>query len=852
MTEFSLDSHWTVCSCPSCGAQQDSSTGTYGSAEYLADEADTAPAAYDYGTLVTDDGLIVSAESLVMANSVSGYIRALFGTDSAVWADGGAGTAAFGNAATVIYTFQDVAWGNPYGWGSEAAYDAAQTAAATAAMQMWSDVANVTFVAGTGANAQLAFREYNLPAGAGVAVKATYNDDGGGPDRIAWVEVSPDDNTTGFTSGGYGWLTMIHEVGHALGLKHPGNYNAGGGGATGPYLTTLGYTDSRDLTVMSYNSGVVTGGGNNPTTPMLYDIAAMQYLYGVNTSYNSGNTTYNLTSSTNAFTRWDGGGTDTLDASGYAGGATIDLQEGEGNITQVGTSYSWNAFGANIENAIGGAGNDTIYGSALANTLTGNNGTDFLQGGAGNDTLIGGAGSDTYNFGNNDGSNRVVETDGSGSIQIGGKVVSGTAVSAGANYTITVTGTVYTLSTSGADLVITTAAGSTSVTLANFVSGWFNITVPGVGGNTITGTNAANILTDTSARDTINALDGNDTITSRTGADTINGGNGNDTITAYATGAVMNGDAGYDRLYVRGGDISADGGDGNDTIVVTGSNATIVGGLGDDVVTLDTGVNVLISGGDGVDRITSRGVGSTVDGGVGNDILYAYKSNQQTDGGVGNDTIVSIGAGSVVNAGADNDTISGGGVGSILNGDAGIDRITISVAGGVANGGDGADLLYGKIASTLNGDAGNDLLRGSTYSDTLSGGGDNDTLDGGSGNDILNGGSGNDSLLGLAGADVLTGGDGDDTLRGGTQNDTMTGGSGVDRFIFDYNGGSDVATDFVVGEDILQYAISGVTEAYALAHAAQVGANVVFTMYGTILTLQNVNLGDFDGMEFIS
>ncbi len=69
-------------------------------------------------------------------------------------------------------------------------------------------------------------------------------------------------------------------------MKHPGNYNAGGGGTGGPYLPTS--TDSHQYTVMSYYSGPSYVG--EPITPQLYDVAAIQFLYGVNSTTRAGNT----------------------------------------------------------------------------------------------------------------------------------------------------------------------------------------------------------------------------------------------------------------------------------------------------------------------------------------------------------------------------------------------------------------------------------------------------------------------------------------------------------------------------------------------------------------------------------
>jgi hypothetical protein len=218
-----------------------------------------------------------------------------------------------------------------------------------------------------------------------------------------------------FEQGSYGWQTLIHEIGHALGLKHPGNYNAGGGGATGPFLSST--LDNHRYTIMSYKSpsdgSVVTeqltaagvrsnAGALNPRTMMMFDIAALQYLYGRNESVTDTRfQTLSFTADWKGFqTIWSPTPA-TIDASRLNKPNIIDLRPG--TFSSIGTNADAKAHLATFRNPAFAAKNNTYFGfnnvglayGSKIGAVKGGSATDAIFTDLRSATIDGGGGADS-------------------------------------------------------------------------------------------------------------------------------------------------------------------------------------------------------------------------------------------------------------------------------------------------------------------------------------------------------------------------------------------------------------------------------------------------------------------------
>ena len=227
----------------------------------------------------------------------------------------------------------------------------------------------------------------------------------------------------GLEQGGYGFITLIHEFGHGMGLAHP--HDGGGSsttweGVTSPF-DSYGTFDLNQgvYTTMSYNDGWELNPDGLPAdeifgyqgTMMAFDIAVLQEKYGVNADFHGGGDVYTLVDQNASGTfyscLWDTGGADEIKYDGNAD-ATIDLRAAHlGYAVGSGGYISYVsgilggftiANGVVIENGTGGEGDDELIGNAARNTLMGRGGGDVLMGGLGRDLLLGGNGADRFHF----------------------------------------------------------------------------------------------------------------------------------------------------------------------------------------------------------------------------------------------------------------------------------------------------------------------------------------------------------------------------------------------------------------------------------------------------------------------
>ncbi|MBL8486758.1 MAG: M10 family metallopeptidase C-terminal domain-containing protein, partial [Rhodocyclaceae bacterium] len=453
----------------------------------------------------------------------------------------------------------------------------------------------------------------------------------------------------------------LHEIGHALGLKHPGD-----GGGNGRPLLPSGRTGSEDTIMTAENA---LGGVE---TPMRLDIQAIQHIYGANQEAHAGDDAWSIDGATGLRTLWDAGGVDRLDAGAATVGMTLDLRPGAVSQTAAGAGKTAIAYGVMIENAVGSPHGDRITGNALANALDGGAGNDTMAGGAGDDTYVvadndrvqegPGQGSDTVLTAlayvlpahverlqltgadpvagdGNDQANEITGNDGANSLSGGG----GNDTLAGAAGVDTLAGgagdDLYLLDDDG-DLVQEGPAGgfdtlrvTGSAVLAANLEG---LQLAGDGDFSATGNDAANRLTGNAGANLLTGGAGNDTLDGGAGPDFLVGGSGDDSYffddpgdvlveeaaggndTVFATVSLVVPDH-VENLVLVGGAVAVlsgnaadnrlSGSTGADTLGGGGGNDTLAGGGGDDTYLVEDGAVVQEGGGGGIDTVVFDGSG---------------------------------------------------------------------------------------------------------------------------------------------------------------------------------------------------------------------------------------------------
>jgi serralysin len=428
-----------------------------------------------------------------------------------------------GNTASLSFSFL-TAFPSYFSNSGFAAFTALQKQAARDALASISDVIQVSFTeASTGG--VMTFGMHAQPLGsAGFAYFPSFGYSFTSNNIITsvsvtdlagdiWLNSSQAWTDSDFALGGSGYGTLLHEIGHALGLKHPFD---------GPNILDSSL-DNTQYTVMSYTQHpnslyrTVTETSPNhfswqyehiqPETLMPLDIVALQYLYGANTSSHSDNDTYTFeTNRPFIKTLWDGGGNDSISVANFSLACVVDLREGHYSSINIpsdplpsgvteqntgiydGTGNLAIAYGVVIEYAVGGSGNDQLIGNDVANLFDGRLGADTMAGGLGNDNYVISKG-DIVSELVNQGSDLIrswisyslVDTDGAGN--------------------------------NGGNVEKLTLLG--------------NAAINGTGNNLnniLTGNGAANILSGNSGADKLFGGVGADTLTGGLGADTLTGG----------------------------------------------------------------------------------------------------------------------------------------------------------------------------------------------------------------------------------------------------------------------------------------------------------------------------------------
>ncbi|MFC3443392.1 M10 family metallopeptidase C-terminal domain-containing protein [Sphingobium rhizovicinum] len=773
--------------------------------------------------------------------AVSDYTAILSGSSI----NGTTGTGAF-----VSYSFPDVVPDYLYdtyaaeGLATYRVFSEAEKAVARAALDLWAKVSGLTFFEVAPGEGDIKFMNFDLSALNSNAAGFAYYPMNGYDGFEAASDVFIDTGLAGSMH------LLLHEIGHALGLKHPFEGD----------VTLETSIDNYATTVLSYTSGGTAG-----DVLGTFDVQAIRHIYGDASQDGKQVADWNWNAATRTLSQTGSAGADAI----YGIGGTDIITGGDGNDEIVGRDGD--------DQLSGGAGDDVIGGGRGNDILNGDAGNDRLDGGLGNDTLSGGADRDTL-YGE-EGDDLLLGGAGddylSGDWGFPGEVY-GVDTLRGEDGNDTLSGF-------GED-VLDGGAGNDSVYLNNSDRGtvlggtgddslFFSLLGTMVGLATIDGGDGQDMLSYEAKNGTYNLLvsslnfRGIESLSLTTGA-------GNDVL----------------RNDSQLANVSLNGGDGSDTLYAGSARGSLFGEAGNDILVAGSGFSFLY-GGAGADRFVFQSFGDSPAG-------YA---DQIEDFQTGVDRI------DISALAATNVSIGNYAFGNYIYASRGTDNFMLFVRNAVSlsdidyqqkdfYGTDGSEAITGNAsANNIFGYGGNDQLSGLAGDDYLSGGAGNDVMIGGAGNDVYRVEDAGDRVVELAreGADlvfstvsytlslnvewltlqgtagirgtgnqldnVIVGNDAGNVLQGLLGHDTLNGMGGDDIFIPDsgnnvVNGGAGTDTLVLLGVKASYSYLEANGAIYLVGEEGatrMTGVEKVQFANGTLATAQlKANLSAFDGLRY--